>query len=82
MTEWFRAEIAAFDSPVVAGSEDAWRVLIERAEAVAPGAGGVGFDPYVFGRYGPRQDELARGAFVGLTRASTRTAWRARCSRV
>ncbi len=32
------------------------------------------FVPHLFGSYGPRHDELARGAFVGLTGASTRVA--------
>ena len=73
VTEWFRAEIVAFDSPAVARSEDAWRVLIERAEAAAPGAGGVVFYPYVFGSYGPRLDELARGAFVGLRNTTSQS---------
>ena len=30
--------------------------------------------PHLFGSYGPRHDALARGAFVGLTGATTRTA--------
>ena len=32
------------------------------------------FVPHLFGSYGPRHDELARGAFVGLTGSTTRAA--------
>jgi xylulokinase len=65
--------MAAFDSPAVAQSEDSWRVLIERAESSPPGSGGVVFYPYVFGSYGPRLDELARGAFAGLRNTTSQS---------
>lgn len=65
-TEWFRREIAHFNEGVPAESEETWRVLEQRATEASPGADGVVFYPYVFGSYGPRLDELARGALAGL----------------
>ncbi len=41
--------------------------LVEAAEAVAPGSGGLLFLPYLSGERSPHPDPLARGAFVGLT---------------
>lgn len=71
VTEWFRREVARFDSPELAEDDRAWSILVERAESSAPGAGGLAFLPYVFGSYGPRLDEYARGAFVGLRSTTT-----------
>lgn len=71
VTEWFRSEVASFDEPGLKQSDEAWTVLVERAEASPPGSGGVVFYPYIFGSYGPRLDEFARGAFAGLHNTST-----------
>ena len=54
-------------------SSATWADIIAACASVEPGSGGVVFVPHLFGSYGPRHDELARGAFVGLTGASTRT---------
>jgi xylulokinase len=41
--------------------------LVDEAAAVAPGAGGLLFLPYLTGERSPHPDPKARGAFVGLT---------------
>jgi xylulokinase len=67
VTEWYRKQV---HSASRAGPEDpdkSWLRLVEEAEAVLPGSAGVVFVPHVFGSYGPRHDQLARGAFVGLS---------------
>ena len=69
VSEWCRRELQANgDAP----SE--WEEIIAACATVAPGSGGVVFVPHLFGSYGPRHDELARGAFVGLTGSTTRAA--------
>src|SRR5207302_1222471 len=40
--------------------------LIEEAGAIAPGAGGLVFLPYLAGERSPIWDDRARGAFCGL----------------
>ena len=57
--DWFAAEVVGL-------REDA-RSLIEAAAAVAPGALGLVFLPYLAGERSPIWDPQARGAFVGLT---------------
>jgi len=47
--------------------EAAYEALNEGARAVAPGADGLIFLPYLTGERTPYPDPLARGAFVGLT---------------
>jgi xylulokinase len=72
VTEWCRSQLHAN------GAEDGklseWADIVAACDGVAPGSGGLVFVPHLFGSYGPRHDELARGAFVGLTGASTRAA--------
>jgi xylulokinase len=46
--------------------------LFDEASAVAAGAGGLLFLPYLAGERAPFEDEAARGAFVGLTLAHGR----------
>jgi len=46
--------------------------LISEAAAVAPGAEGLQFLPYLTGERTPHPDPLARGAFIGLTTRHTR----------
>jgi xylulokinase len=72
VTEWYRKKINPISDRELEDPEAAWSYLIELAEAAAPGSGGVIFMSHVFGSYGPRHDPLARGAFIGLTGASTR----------
>jgi xylulokinase len=69
VTEWWRRELeATLSAPA------GWEEIISACAAVPPGSGGVVFVPHLFGSYGPRHDELARGAFVGLTGSTTRAA--------
>jgi xylulokinase len=72
VTEWGRRQLHG--NGAGAGVLGDWTEIIAACEAVAPGSGGLVFVPHLFGSYGPRHDELARGAFVGLTGASTRAA--------
>jgi len=67
VTEWYRKKIRALDHSELEESETSWSRLIEEAETAAPGSEGVVFMPHVFGSYGPRHDQLARGAFIGLS---------------
>jgi xylulokinase len=69
VTEWARRELQPSG-----GAPGEWEEIIAACAAVAPGSGGVVFVPHLFGSYGPRHDELARGAFVGLTGSTTRAA--------
>ena len=69
VTEWCRRELQASG-----GALSEWEEIIAACATVAPGSGGVVFAPHLFGSYGPRHDELARGAFVGLTGSTTRAA--------
>jgi xylulokinase len=69
VTEWLRRELEA-----TGGAPADWEEIIAACAAVVPGSGGVVFVPHLFGSYGPRHDELARGAFVGLTGSTTRAA--------
>ena len=46
--------------------------LLREAEAVAPGADGVTFLPYLQGERTPHRDASMRGAFLGLSMAHTR----------
>jgi xylulokinase len=69
VSEWCRRELGAN-----CGAPSEWDEIVAAASAVPPGSGGVVFVPHLFGSYGPRHDELARGAFVGLTGSTTRAA--------
>jgi xylulokinase len=69
VTEWCRRELEANG-----GAPGEWDEMIAACATVAPGSGGVVFVPHLFGSYGPNHDELARGAFVGLTGSTTRAA--------
>ena len=66
VTEWYRRLMN--DQRAAGSTEDmGWQPLIELAEAAEPGSNGVIFIPHIFGSYGPRLNNLARGAFVGLS---------------
>lgn len=64
---WFRDQLAR---ELAAANAD--RLLDDEAAAVAPGADGVTFLPYLQGERTPHRDAAARGAFIGLTLAHTR----------
>jgi xylulokinase len=51
----------------LAGDPHAYATLSREAAAVAPGANGLIFLPYLSGERTPHLDPLARGGFIGLT---------------
>lgn len=65
---WYRDRLA----PELAGVDGADVRLNEEAAAVAPGAEGVTFLPYLQGERTPHRDASARGAFLGLSLAHGR----------
>lgn len=65
---WHREQLAR----ELAAAGDAHARLDEEAAAIAPGAEGLTFLPYLQGERTPHRDASARGAFVGLTLAHTR----------
>jgi xylulokinase len=65
---WYREQLAR----EIAGTGDASARLDEEAAAIARGADGVTFLPYLQGERTPHRDASARGAFLGLSLAHTR----------
>jgi xylulokinase len=65
---WYREQLAR----EIAGTGDAAARLDEEAAAIARGADGVTFLPYLQGERTPHRDASARGAFLGLSLAHTR----------
>jgi xylulokinase len=65
---WHAREIARD----LARKKDASALLNREAEAIAPGAEGLTFLPYLQGERTPHRDASARGAFVGLSLAHGR----------
>ena len=72
MIEWYRREYGsdARQRAQAEGSDD-WEHLIASAAQSAPGAGGVLFLPHMSGATCPVADGNSRGAFAGLTGATT-----------
>lgn len=62
---WLRDLFAGQTAPD--GPWPSYEELTRAAEAVAPGADGLFFLPYLLGERTPHMDNDARGAFVGLT---------------
>ncbi|MFV9568889.1 xylulokinase [Thermoanaerobacter mathranii] len=54
------------------GSSITYEKLIEEAEKVAPGSGGLIFLPYLMGERTPYSDPYARGSFIGLNMTHNR----------
>jgi len=67
LTRWFRDEFAA-DLP----TEEAYQILFDEAERVAPGAEGLLLLPYFSGERTPINDPKARGMIAGLSLAHKR----------
>jgi xylulokinase len=65
---WHRDQLAR----ELAAEPDANRLLNDEAAAIAPGAEGLSFLPYLQGERTPHRDASARGAFIGLSLAHTR----------
>ncbi len=63
--EWFARE-------VLGGGEGASERMTELAASSPPGANGLLYAPYLQGERTPLWDPLARGAFIGLTSATSR----------
>jgi xylulokinase len=63
---WYRDTFAA------QGSDDRFDALLAEADAIAPGADGLFFLPYLAGERTPHMDPFARGGWVGLTLAHDR----------
>ncbi|MEP7380201.1 MAG: xylulokinase [Gemmatimonadota bacterium] len=65
---WYRDQLARD----LAGEAGADERLNEEAAAIAPGADGITFLPYLQGERTPHRDAWARGAFTGLSLAHSR----------
>ncbi len=65
---WFREQLAA----ELRGFSNVDAQLDAEAAAIAPGADGVTFLPYLQGERTPHRDASARGAFLGLSLAHSR----------
>lgn len=72
--EWLRREICREEAEK-GGAEgrSAFEVMNETAAASPAGANGLIYLPYLLGERSPRWNPLARGGFVGLTMAHTRS---------
>ncbi|QGP93690.1 Xylulose kinase [Neomoorella glycerini] len=71
---WVRDQLGQVEKYVAeASGQDAYDILCSEAAQSRPGAGGVIFLPYLSGERSPIWDPLARGAFVGLNLATTRS---------
>ncbi|WP_439578555.1 xylulokinase [Elioraea sp.] len=71
--QWWRETGGAADAdPAEAVGTSGFAAIVEAARAVPPGSGGLVFLPYLTGERSPHNDPEARGAFIGLTRRTTR----------
>jgi sugar (pentulose or hexulose) kinase len=68
MLEWFRRHYAHEEKAAAqaTGISD-WELLMQRVEAVSPGANGVYFLPHFGGAGSPINDNRSLGAFIGLS---------------
>lgn len=70
---WFRDEIAALEKVQAENPGAAYETLNHMIEQIPVGAHGLIMMPYFAGSAAPRWNALARGGFVGLTLAHTRS---------
>lgn len=71
--QWFRNQLCGgLKAELAATQDDCYNLLSAEAAAVAPGAQGLYFLPYLAGERTPHADPHARGCFIGLTGAHTR----------
>jgi xylulokinase len=71
--QWFRNQLCPAEVEEAARrGVDPYEVITGEAAAVAPGAEGLVFLPYLTGERHPHADPFARAAFVGLTVRHTR----------
>lgn len=72
VVEWLKQELGEEERRLCdVSGENVYRVLMERAASVPPGADGLFFLPHLRGTTVPI-DPSSRGAFIGLTSAHTR----------
>lgn len=70
---WYRDVVAADQAAAaITADTDPYEVLMADAGAIAPGADGLYFLPYLAGERTPHMDPHARGAWIGLTLAHRR----------
>lgn len=66
--QWYRDTVGAADAErSIAAGRSAFEGIVEEAERVGPGSGGLVFLPYLTGERSPHNDPRARGAWLGLT---------------
>jgi len=71
--QWWRDTGGAADADAAERSgASGFGAILEAAASAPPGAGGLIFLPYLTGERSPHNDPEARGAFIGLTRRTTR----------
>jgi xylulokinase len=71
--QWWRETGGAADADAAeAAGASGFGAIVEAARAVPPGSGGLVFLPYRTGERSPHNAPEARGAFIGLTRRTTR----------
>ncbi len=71
--QWWRETGGAADADAAeAKGGSGFGAIVEAAAAIPPGSGGLVFLPYLTGERSPHNDPEARGAFIGLTRRTTR----------
>lgn len=70
--DWFARQGADVDDPTAAPPDDAFGRLESIAAAVAPGADGVVFAPWLVGSMAPEFDPHQRAAFIGMDLGATR----------
>lgn len=70
---WFRDALCPAEKAIATEiGKDPYELITEAAEAVAPGADGLTFLPYLSGERTPHKDPYAKGAFIGLSLKHTR----------
>ncbi|MGL6193890.1 MAG: xylulokinase [Thermoguttaceae bacterium] len=70
---WLKKEVCTLEAKTAAEQEKSvYELMNELVAQSKPGANGVIFLPYLLGERSPRWNPNARGAFIGMTLASTR----------
>ncbi|MFT3785919.1 MAG: xylulokinase [Tepidisphaeraceae bacterium] len=71
--QWFRNELAATENELAKrAKKDPYELLIDLAKTAPAGSEGLFFLPYLTGERCPHPDPNARGAWIGLSRRTTR----------
>lgn len=65
--QWYRNRLGQMEQAIASRTQaDVYSVFMDEAAAVAPGADGLLFLPYLMGERSPHLDPQARGAWIGL----------------